>query len=126
MHWLWGCVVSCVHAPLPSPGSPKPGWCNARWPKFALGALSGKVDRYLGVTFVMNVTGLRLLLVERRSPVPDVGILAGRDPVALTAGHDNGQSPTRYSLECAGRSGAAVEETGLPSPLGSSGSARAR
>jgi uncharacterized protein len=52
--------------------------------EFALGALAGKEGKFLGVSFALNVTpDCDCFPWSDAALVPDVGILAGTDPVAL-------------------------------------------
>jgi len=106
------CVVSCVHGAIAVSWESEAGLVQRKMAEFALGALSGKVDRYLGVTFVMNVTPDCDCCSWSDAPlVPDVGILAGRDPVALDqAGHDLVKAQPGIVSSALGVSGAAVED----------------
>ena len=52
--------------------------------EFALGALAGKEGKFLGVSFALNITpDCDCYPWSDAAMVPDVGILAGTDPVAL-------------------------------------------
>ena len=78
------CVATCPE------GAIKVSWDSAaervqqKMAELALGALEAKRERFLGVSFILNVTpDCDCVPWSDASIVPDVGVAAGRDPVAL-------------------------------------------
>ncbi len=78
------CTVTCTRDAIEVSWESEAGVVQQKMAEFALGALAGKEGKFLGVSFVMRVTPDCDCANWSDAPiVPDVGILAGTDPVAL-------------------------------------------
>ena len=106
------CVATCVHGGIRVSWESEAGVVQRKMAEFALGAVSGKVGKFLGVSFVMNVTpDCDCCSWSDAALVPDVGIIAGRDPVALDqAGYDLVKRQPGIASSALGSSGASVED----------------
>lgn len=78
------CIASCPDRALAIPRGSTGERIQRKMAEFALGALAGRQDRYLGVNFALDVTPDCDCVSWSDTPiVPDAGIVAGSDPVAL-------------------------------------------
>jgi len=83
------------------------GTVQRKMAEFALGVVHGKRHKFLGVTFINNVTpDCDCAAWSDAALVPDVGIVAGRDPVALDqAGYDLCNAQLGIAASALGRRG---------------------
>jgi uncharacterized Fe-S center protein len=78
------CVANCPSGAIGISWESETGLVQRKMAEFALGALAGKRGKFLGVSFALNVTpDCDCFPWSDAALVPDVGILAGTDPVAL-------------------------------------------
>lgn len=84
------CVTSCMHEAVIISYQSEAGLVQRKMAEFALGAIIDKKGKFLGVSFLNNVTPDCDCASWSDAPlVPDVGVLAGIDPLALDqAGYD--------------------------------------
>jgi uncharacterized protein len=78
------CVANCPSGAIDISWESETGLVQRKMAEFALGALAGKQGKFLGVSFALNITpDCDCYPWSDAAIVPDVGILAGTDPVAL-------------------------------------------
>lgn len=78
------CVATCPSGAIGISWESETGLVQRKMAEFALGALTGKDGKFLGVSFALNITpDCDCYPWSDAAMVPDVGILAGTDPVAL-------------------------------------------
>ena len=78
------CVATCPSGAIGISWESETGLVQRKMAEFALGALAGKDGKFLGVSFALNITpDCDCFPWSDAAMVPDVGILAGNDPVAL-------------------------------------------
>jgi uncharacterized protein len=78
------CVANCPSGAIDISWQSETNLVQRKMAEFALGALSGKEGKFLGVSFALNITpDCDCYPWSDAAIVPDVGILAGTDPVAL-------------------------------------------
>jgi len=84
------CTVTCTRRAIEVSWESEAGLVQKKMAEFALGALTGKAGKFLGVSFMMRITPDCDCANWSDAPItPDVGILAGLDAVALDqAAHD--------------------------------------
>ncbi|NLT34535.1 MAG: DUF362 domain-containing protein [Gaiellales bacterium] len=101
------CVTSCMHGAVAVSWEAEAGTVQRKMAEFALGVVHGKRHKFLGVTFINNVTpDCDCAAWSDAALVPDVGIVAGRDPVALDqAGYDLCNAQLGIAASALGRRG---------------------
>jgi uncharacterized protein len=78
------CVATCPSGAIEISYESETALVQRKMAEFALGALAGKEGKFLGVSFALNITpDCDCFPWSDAALVPDVGILAGTDPVAL-------------------------------------------
>lgn len=78
------CVVTCTTGAIAVRLSGESDRIQKKMAEFALGVVAGRQDRFFGVNFVLNVTPDCDCTPWSDAPlIPDIGIVAGLDPVAL-------------------------------------------
>jgi uncharacterized Fe-S center protein len=78
------CITVCYMEGIRADYSAQTRLLQERIAEFALGVVQGKAERCGYLTFLMNVTRNCDCIGEVEKPLfPDLGILAGRDPVAI-------------------------------------------
>ena len=78
------CTVSCPHGAIAIRWGDAPGLLQERIVEYTLAVLENKRDKCLFYTFLLDVVPDCLCTSRNDRPfIPDVGILASRDPVAL-------------------------------------------
>ena len=105
------CTVTCPHKAIAIRWGDNPGLLQERIVEYTLAVLKNKKDKCLFYAFLLDVTpGCLCVSRSERPIIPDVGILASRDPVALeqaTFEMVNAQHGISYSdLPCAYEKGA--------------------
>lgn len=106
------CVATCTNGAIAVSWESEAGLVQRKMAEFALGALTGKSDAFLGVNFVLNVTpDCDCCSWSDAALVPDVGILAGRDPLALDqAGYDLVKAQPGIASSALGEAGALADD----------------
>lgn len=83
----WGCgecVATCPSGAIIPKWRTTPEAAQEKMAEYALGAVSGKKNKVVYITFLMNISPNCDCMPQNDSPiVQDVGILASSDPVAL-------------------------------------------
>ena len=78
------CTATCPHGAIAIRWGDEPGLLQERIVEYALAVLKDKKDKCLFYAFLLDVVPHCLCVPHSERPfVPDVGILASRDPVAL-------------------------------------------